>query len=155
MRQCMSVRTYRYCIFTARKRSLCQEFCPGGGCFLGGGGGVSSWGVLPPGGVLSPGGASSWGVLPPRGVCFPRGGVFPPGGASFGGGASSWGAGGDPPRWLLLRAVRILLECILVFATSTLLLSESIFIRIHVGRYFCTELSLCCCMLVGGNALSM
>ena len=31
------------------------------------------------------------------------------------GGAWSWGVpGGDPPRRLLLRAVRILLECILV-----------------------------------------
>ena len=144
MRQCISVRTYRYCIFTARKRSLCQELCRGGGgaCFLWGGGVFPPGGCFVPGGVLSPGGASSRGV-------------FPPGGASLGGGASSWGAGGDPPGWLLLRAVRILLECILVFATSTLLLSESIFIRIHVGRYFCTELSLCCCMLVGGNALSM
>ena len=63
-----------------------------GGCFLPGG-------VLPPGGgVLPPRGSSSGGVLP-LGVPPPRG-----------------GPGGDiPPGRLLLRAVRFLLECILVF----------------------------------------
>ena len=57
--------------------------------------------VLPPGGTSSrgcflKGGASSWGLLPPGGA-FSRG--VP---------------AGDPPGWLLLRPVRILLECILV-----------------------------------------
>ena len=55
------------------------------------------------------------GVLPPGGVP-PLGGVLPLGGASsLGGGTSSQGGpGGDPLGRLLLRAVRILLECILV-----------------------------------------
>ena len=50
-------------------------------------------GVLPPGGCLLPGGG-----------CFLPGGMLPPGGVP----------GGDPPGRLLLRAVRILLECNLV-----------------------------------------
>ena len=58
------------------------------------------------GDTWSQGGVWSRGELPgPRGVPGPRGcgsrGCLVPG-------------GGDPPRWLLLRAVRILLECILV-----------------------------------------
>ena len=68
-------------------------------------------------------------MLPPRGACFLWGGVLPPGrvlapggcfllGGSAPGGASSWGGvcvpGEDPPGRILLRAVRILLECILV-----------------------------------------
>ena len=54
------------------------------------GGGAWSWGR-----VHGRGGAWSWGGSGPSGV---------PGGVP----------GGDPPRWLLLRAVCILLECILV-----------------------------------------
>ena len=49
-----------------------------------------------PGGMPGPGGAWS-------------GGCMVPGGAWSGG-----VPGGDPPRWLLLRVVCILLECILV-----------------------------------------
>ena len=40
-------------------------------------------------------------------------GVSAPGGSAVGG-----VPGGDPPEWLLLRAVRILLECILVIFIS-------------------------------------
>ena len=69
--------------------------------------------MLPPGGVLPPGG-----MLPAGVGCFlPGGVVLPP----LGGGCFLWGVlppgggpGGDPPGRLLLRAVRILLECILV-----------------------------------------
>ena len=55
-----------------------------GGCFL-------------RGGASSGGGCFLWGVLPP-----------------WGGTSSQGGPGGDPLGRLLLRAVRILLECILV-----------------------------------------
>ena len=59
-------------------------------------GGAWCGGCLVPGGFLALGGACSWGCLV-KGVW-------------------SWGVpGGDPPRRLLLRAVRILLECILVY----------------------------------------
>ena len=88
---------------TARKRSLgqgnifigvCQEFCSQGGYLLRG--------------VPAPGGCSQGGVPAPQmgGACScPGGGGVPaPGGV----------AGGDPPKLLLLRAVRILLECILI-----------------------------------------
>ena len=86
------------------------------------------WGVPAPGGnVPAPGGVCS------RGVCLLRG-VPAPGGLVLGGlqaltQGGSWGRSGPgphprgklrgsgpapPPQWLLLRAVRILLECILV-----------------------------------------
>ena len=55
------------------------------------------------------GGAWSGGVHGPGGL-HGLGGLHGPGGAWFGGGGVP---GGDPPRWLLLWAVRILLECIL------------------------------------------
>ena len=54
-------------------------------------------GVSAPGGCLIPGG------VPAPGGCLLLGGCLLPG-----------VPGGDPPGWLLLRAVRILLECILV-----------------------------------------
>ena len=83
------------------------------------GGYASFRGVLPRGGVLPPGagGASSGG-----GGCFLRVGALPPGGVMLPprGCFLLWGAllrggpGGDPPGRLLLRAARILLECILV-----------------------------------------
>ena len=63
-------------------------------------------GVLPPGGCLLPGGATSRRGAFSQGVPPPEG-VLPPGGVP----------GGDPPSppgQLLLRAVRILLEFILV-----------------------------------------
>ena len=67
-------------------------------------GGVWSWGVPHP--QVVPG---------PRGVSGPRGGAWSrrvPGPR----GVWSWGVpGGDTPGRLLLRAVRILLECILVY----------------------------------------
>ena len=56
--------------------------------------------VSPQGGAWS-GGAWSRGVPGPRGCLVPGGGLVP--------GDAWW----RPPRWLLMRAVRILLECIL------------------------------------------
>ena len=85
-------------LITARKRSLgqgyiltsvCQEFCSQGGLVLGGC--LVQWGVPGLGGVPGPGG------------CLVQEGVW-----------SRGVPGGDPPGRLLLRAVRILLECILV-----------------------------------------
>ena len=64
-----------------------------------------------------------WGVWPRWGEGACSGGVWSqgvmlgPGGCLVGGGFLLPGVGvpgGDPPRWLLLRAVRILLACILV-----------------------------------------
>ena len=78
--------TLHQLIITSRKRglgqgnifrSVCQEFCPQGGCLL-------------------PGGYLVWGGCLLGGVC------------------SQGGAWWRPPQRLLLRAVRILLECILV-----------------------------------------
>ena len=71
---------------------------------------------------LSTGGLLQWGCLLLGGVwCLVLGGLLPGGclvpGGSAPGGVSALGGGvpgGDPPRWLLLRAVCILLECILV-----------------------------------------
>ena len=62
--------------------------------------------VLLPGGCLILGGAWSRGVLGPRGVPAPEGSG--PGGAWW-----------RPPGRLLLRAVRILLECIVLGTVST------------------------------------
>ena len=83
-------------IITARKRSgnffrsVCQEFCPqGGGLLLGR--------------VCCQGSAWSGGGSLLLGGCLVPGGV----------------PGGDPPGRLLLRAVRILLECILVVTVVT------------------------------------
>ena len=64
-----------------------------------------------------------WSGLSPRshpgGVCFRGGGSLLPGGACFWGVPGPWGGVcGDPPGHLLLRAVRILLEYILVFYLS-------------------------------------
>ena len=61
-------------------------------------------GVLPPGG-LHPGGSASGGMLSPEGGLHPRGGGLPP-----------WGVGQTrPSSETEKRAVRILLECFLVF----------------------------------------
>ena len=80
------------------------------GCLVPGGGGVPGPGGSAPGGCLVPGGglllggAWSWvGLL--RGCVPSPGGVVP---------------GGDTPPRLLLRAVRILLECILVKGKESL-----------------------------------
>ena len=62
------------------------------------------------------GGCLVWGVSAPGG-CLVQGGVSAPGGIAWSRGVSALGGGvpgGDPPRRLLLQAVRILLECILV-----------------------------------------
>ena len=67
-------------------------------------GGACSWGVPAPGEGVWSGGCLLWGCLV-RGVPAPRGGA-----------CSGGVPGEDPPRRLLLRAVRILLECILVLA---------------------------------------
>ena len=86
-------------LITARKRSLgqgnifigvCQEFCSQGWCLVPGG--------SAPGGCLLQGGAWLGGCL--VGGCLLLGGCL---------------VETHPPGWLLLRAVRILLECILVF----------------------------------------
>ena len=90
---------------------VCSGRCPlrrmpalgGGACSWGGGacsweGGACSGGVSAPGGGMpAPGG----GVPAPRGVACSQGGLL-------------WGGVETPPRCLLLRVVRILLECILV-----------------------------------------
>ena len=105
-------------IFTARKRSLGQDNMFTGVCLsTGGGGGVWSWGCLLQGalvqGVGVPGpdwgclvrGGSGWEGVPAPGVWPAPGGVW-----------SEGLPGGDPPPGrLLLRALCILLECILVF----------------------------------------
>ena len=113
-------------IFTARKRSLgqgniftslCQEFCSQVGEE-----GAWSGGVPGPRGVPGPGGAWSREVPGPRRVC----GEPPP-----------------PPERLLLRAIRILLECILVQfdfiltlkKMSTLLFLPSV-LKINFWRVF-------------------
>ena len=94
---------------TARKRSLGQGNMFTGVCvFTGGGawsGGAWSQGVPGPGGVPGP-----RGCLVPAG-CLVWGRYLVPGGVP----------GGDPPGRLLLRALRILLECILVLESATLL----------------------------------
>ena len=62
----------------------------------------------------SPGGCLLWGCACSRGCLLPGQGVTVPGGRGV---PAPGGCGGDPvvSRWLLLRTVRILLECILVF----------------------------------------
>ena len=104
-------------IFTARKRSLgqgnifigvCQEFCSqgrgvcSGGCLLPGG---LLWRVSATGGCLLPGGVSLGGCLLPGGVSAPRGCLLP---------GRAWSR---PPQRILLRAVHILLKCILVITS--------------------------------------
>ena len=81
--------------------------------------GVSALGGSGPGGCLvlggsGPGGVWSWGFVCSGGVSAQGMGVSAPRGVP----------GGDPPGRLLLRAVRILLECIFV---STDFLSENNF----------------------------
>ena len=99
-------------IFTARKRSLrqgniftgvCQEFCSQGGAY--------SWGE----GVPGPRGMPDPRAMPgPRGVPGHKG-VPGPGGCLV-----TRGCLENPPAWLLLWAVCILLECILVFHFSSI-----------------------------------
>ena len=87
-------------------------------------GGVSGLGGLFPGG----------GVPAPRWVPAP-GGVPAHGGSAPRGGACSQGVpAGAPPRWLLLWAVHILLECILVLITS---ISECWGIRLILDSLIC------------------
>ena len=94
-------------------------------------GGAWSWGVPGSRGVPGPGGG---GCLVPGGLPGPRGCLV------LGGWVRSWGVhGGDPPR-LLLRAVRILLECILVtwvFHNSRLIrrIQEKIFANKKAFQY--------------------
>ena len=78
--------------------------CSGGVCSRG----VCSRGVSAPGGCLLPGGVCSWGCLLLVGVC--SGGVIP--------GGAWWR---PPPGRPLLRAVRILLEYILVICQINLI----------------------------------
>ena len=112
-------------IFSTRKRSLGQGnmftavfLSTGGGCLLPGGGGlVWSRGGAWSGEVPGPGGAGP-GVPGPGRPGLGRPG---PGGEGYlvWRWVWSWGVpGGDPPGQLLLRVVRILLECILVFGNK-------------------------------------
>ena len=72
--------------------------------------------ILFTGGCLLPGGVSgSGGCLVPGGVPGPGGGAWSRGGACSGRSGPVGGTWWRPPRRLLLRAVRILLECILVY----------------------------------------
>ena len=81
-----------------------------GGCLAPGRVGVPGLGGAGPGGGAGLGGALSRGGLVPGGLCAWSVGVW-----------SQEVPGGEPPlpRQLLLRAVRILLECILVGHLST------------------------------------
>ena len=74
------------------------------------------------------GGAWSQGVTGPGGGCLvPGGGCLVPGGAWSGGsGPGGYLVETPPPGWLLLWAVRILLECILVFFRLDIFISKSI-----------------------------
>ena len=104
-------------IFTARKRSCGKVMFLQVSVILFTGGACSRGGACSQsGGVSAPGGRGVWsGGVPAHGGCL-LGGCLLLGGVCSGGGASGPGGvpGGDPPR-LLLRAVRILLECILVY----------------------------------------
>ena len=93
-------------IFTTRKRSLGQGNMFTGVC-LSTGGMVWSWGVPAWGGACS-------GGMPALGRCLLRRVVPAPGGACSRGVCSLGGAWWRPPGQLPLRAVHILLECILV-----------------------------------------
>ena len=68
--------------------------------------------------ILLPPANEAWGkVICFTAVCLSTGGVPAPGVVPGPGGRGAWSRGvpgGDPPGRLLLRAVRILLECILV-----------------------------------------
>ena len=88
-------------------RSVCQEFCPQGGCLVGG---VSG----PRGACFGGGGCLLPGVSAPEGVSAPGGYLL--GGCLLLGVPAPRGCLMETPlsRRLLLQAVRILLECILV-----------------------------------------
>ena len=97
-------------LITARKRSLGQGNMFTGVCLSTGGGGPGSRG-----GVWSWGGAWSWGGVPgTRGSLVPGGGLVLGGACSRGHLLQGVWSRGVPGGLLLLRAVRILLECILV-----------------------------------------
>ena len=83
-------------------------------------GGVCSSGGACSRGVCSQGGAWSGGSCLLPGGCLVRGELSAPRGVPGPGELSAPGGvpGGDPPGWLMLQAVRILLECILVFSMS-------------------------------------
>ena len=106
--------------------------CPGrSGLGVSGPGGACSWGCL----VL--GRACSRGRVPaPSGVPAPGGYLVPEG--SSPGGCLLWRVpGGEPPSpWLLLRAVRILLECILVMKV---LKSKNFFHLFFTHRFTVTK----------------
>ena len=102
----------KHCLFlvTTRKRSLGQGNMFTSVC-------LSTGGVPAPGGCLLLGGAWSWGV-PGPGSAWSRERVPGPEGlvqeGAWSWGTCSWGGAWWRPPRLLLRAVRILLECILV-----------------------------------------
>ena len=79
--------------------SVCQEFCSQGGCLVVAV--LALGGTCPGGGVPAPGGTSS------EGRCLLWGGAWSRRVPALGGCLV------ETPQWLLLRAVRILLECIL------------------------------------------
>ena len=120
-------------IITARKRILGQGNMFTGVC-LSTGGCLVLGGAWSKGGVWSQGGACSRGV---SGGAWSRGGawsggVWSQGGACSGRSGLGGGAWWRPPGRLLLRAVRILLECILVFQLCTHILPTLIFTAIFV-----------------------
>ena len=109
-------------MFTARKRSLrrlcfytCLSFCPQGGCLVPGG-------VWSRGGAWSQGGVWSWGVPGAGGVPGLGEGRPGPGGCLV-----ETLSPPPPSGWLLLRAVRILLECILVSESICFYGSDKLF----------------------------
>ena len=103
---------------------MCLSFCPQGGSAPGGGF------------------CSYEGLVLGRGVCC-QGGLVPGGVSGPGGSAPGGCTEADPPeRRLLLRTVRILLECILLFVMYCLFLSQQITIKINVftSNYFFSKI---------------
>ena len=125
----------KHCLFlvTTRKRSLGQGNMFTSVC-------LSTGGVPAPGGCLLLGGAWSWG-MPGPGSAWSRERVPGPEGlvqeGAWSGGTCSWGGTWWRPPRLLLRAVRILLECILVFffLNSTLTLSKAMTECVIISQY--------------------
>ena len=100
-----------YIYYRPQRSCVCQEFCPGGGCLP-----QCMLGYNPPGRHPHPGQTPThpWAdTHPPLGRHPPTPGQTP---------THPWAdtpPGRQPPRRLLLRTVRILMECILVEKNST------------------------------------
>ena len=134
---------FSFRIFTARKRSLgqgnifrsvCQEFCPRGG----GGGGVLSQHALQV--------VSQHALQQVSRGCYPS---MPCSRSPGGGGACSGGSAlrgclvETPPGQLLLRAVRILLECILVKTEFNATILNNHNWEYFVQQFLSLELHMC------------